>query len=188
MLHAQALLLLAAIAGTVTGASVPLPRSEVEGYTIPDQGDGVFTASFGPNGTLVDVTRHDVASIAQDQGAALSARGLPVSRHACNSPSSNRGDWAQAEREFKAPCTAGVQIPSHGIMYQTAGNHVAFGCSWGSRNPCSESEYSQALAYLTHHCGTYVGGWLDMDDWKKQYGMEQRGERVCGRAAEIQWK
>jgi hypothetical protein len=59
-----------------------------------------------------------------------------------------------------------VKIPSHGIMYQTAGNHIAFGCSWGGDNPCSEGEYSDTLAFLTNACGSYVAGWIDIGDWR----------------------
>jgi hypothetical protein len=94
MVRPQALLLFTTIAGT-TAASVPSQRSEAEGYLIPEQGDGVFTASFGPDGTLVNITRHDVASVARlaqgEDAAALSgrdgdlaARAVPVSRHSCN--------------------------------------------------------------------------------------------------------
>lgn len=180
-MRSAAVLLFAAFTGSAISA--PSQPAQIGGYVVPDLGDGIFTASFGEHG-LVNVTR--VADLPPDVVQAVSARdvlaprALPVSRSGCYKPSANRNDWEIAQASFKTMCDQGVRIPSNSIRYATRGSHVAFGCSWGKENPCSSGEYDEFTTYIYGVCGWYVGGYVDMDSWSKQYGMEQRGEPVCG--------
>ncbi|KAF6812950.1 hypothetical protein CPLU01_14780 [Colletotrichum plurivorum] len=70
-------------------------------------------------------------------------------------------------------------------MEPSPNNNIAFGCSWGGDNGCSGGEYDDFLAYINAKCGGWYGGWVDMDSWQKQYGMQQKGEAICGQADEI---
>ncbi|KAK4233276.1 hypothetical protein C8A03DRAFT_19616 [Achaetomium macrosporum] len=185
-MRSAAVLLFAAFTGSAFSAPSQVARNE--GYVIPDLGDGVFTASFGEHG-LVNVTR--ISDIDYDAVPGVSARdglaprALPISRFGCYRASQNHNDWEIVRANFKNMCNQGVRIPGHGIRYAVSGVQVAFGCSWGGENACSGGEYDEFLAFINGNCGGWNGGWVDMDNWKKQYGMEQRGEAICGRS--ISW-
>ncbi|EQB43515.1 hypothetical protein CGLO_17818 [Colletotrichum gloeosporioides Cg-14] len=48
-------------------------------------------------------------------------------------------------------------------------------------------EFDEFLDYINKNCGGWYGGWVDMDSWAKQYGMQQKDEAICGKADRVQW-
>ncbi|KAK2776373.1 hypothetical protein CKAH01_12427 [Colletotrichum kahawae] len=186
-MHIQLVLLLGTAVASVMGASVQVPRSD--GYKPTDLGDGLFTASFGDDG-LVNVTRiNDIEpeDTPEVSPAGLARRAIPITRFGCYSASRNHGDWERARSQFKNLCNQRVKIPGNGILYAVSGKQVAFGCSWGGSNGCSGREFDDFLDYINRKCGGWKGGWVDMDRWAKQYGMQQRGEAICGKGNRVQW-
>ncbi|KAJ0353834.1 hypothetical protein COL154_002815 [Colletotrichum chrysophilum] len=181
-------LLSGATVALVMGASITMPRND--GYKIDDLGDGIFTASFSEGG-LVNVTRIDdikvpvVTEFLPRIGP--TRRDMPITRFGCYRESVNQGDWENVRTNFKNFCDGGAVIPGGGLQYAVSGKQVAFACSWGGNNPCSGGEFDEFLDYINKNCGGWYGGWVDMDSWAKQYGMQQKGEAICGKADRVQW-
>lgn len=190
MLLTQTLLLLAAITGPTTGASVPMaPRSE--GYILPNLGDGVFAADIGPDNVVNVMRLGDIPAHGSDTtttSRSLASREIPITGHGCYGQSFNHDDWLRAARGFDNACNRGHKIPKTGILYVTVGNHIAFGCAWGRADQgCSQAEYADAQNHLHVNCGSFTTGYVDMHAWRKQYGMQQRGDPICGKAGDIRW-
>ncbi|KAI8170170.1 hypothetical protein K4K49_000112 [Colletotrichum sp. SAR 10_70] len=164
-MHAKVFLMLGFAAASAIGASVKMPRSN--GYKISDLGDGVFTASFGEDG-LVNVTRINTIRATTDEASQVgpTRRDMPITRFGCYSASVNHGDWENARTNFKNFCDGGATIPGDGLH---------------------GGEFDEFLGYINGKCGGWNGGWVDMDRWAKQYGMQQKGEAICGKANRVQW-
>ncbi|KAI8205056.1 hypothetical protein KHU50_002192 [Colletotrichum sp. SAR 10_65] len=180
------LLLSGTAAASVMEASVQVPRSD--GYKPADLGDGLFTASFGDDGpsnvTRINDIELDDAAEASPAGAIR--RGIPITCFGCYSASANHGDW-EARSQFNNLCNQRVKISGNGILYAVSGKQVAFGCPWGGSNGCSGREFDNFLDYINRKYGGWSGGWVDMDRWAKQYGMQHRGEAICGKGDRVQW-
>lgn len=191
-MRSGALFLLSSITASAMGASIAIRSSDTEGFLIPDLGDGIFVATMEGD-HLVNVTRTgDVVptddATDEDVSPNLARRALPINRYGCYQASSNRNNWERARTAFNSMCNQGIWIPRDGIRYMVAGDQIAFACNWGGTgSPCSGNEYDEFLRYIAARCGSYYGGWVDMDDWKKQYGMQQRGEAICGKGNQINW-
>ncbi|KAI8317739.1 hypothetical protein K4K59_000095 [Colletotrichum sp. SAR11_240] len=160
-------LLSGATVALVMGASITMPRND--GYKIDDLGDGIFTASFSEGG-LVNVTRIDdikvpvATEILPRFGP--TRRDMPITRFGCYRESVNHGDWENVRTNFKNFCDGGAVIPGGGLH---------------------GGEFDEFLDYINKNCGGWYGGWVDMDSWAKQYGMQQKGEAICGKADRVQW-
>lgn len=150
-------------------------------YKIPFMGNGAFVATVDAAGNVNATRLPDPPATAKRDGR-LMARypPLPVSRHECMAIHSNHYNYDRAKLEFGLQCDQGNPIPAGGILYSVEGDSVAFGCSWAGTNPCSTAEYLWYVDYMFNKCGAYRGGYVDMSDWKKQYGMQLKGEITCG--------
>ncbi len=168
-------------------AANPVARRTVQ---LPEMGDGVFSATIGADGQL-NVTRLSLEGL-PSAVTPLTARdadfSLPVSERGCYSFQNNHDDFNDAKTNFGNMCDHGNVIPAGGILWTTHGLSVAFGCSWGADNPCSSSEFNWFIGDMHDNCGDYCGGYEDYGVWKKQYGIQLRGEAICGKGDQVHWK
>jgi len=156
-------------------------------YKIPFNGDGVFRATVDANGNVTSTRLQDLsvgAKLERDVQLGKRYPPLPISSHECMAYHPNFGDFNLAVAEFGLFCDQGNPVldSQTEMLYVAIGSTVAFGCSWsGGSQPCSTAEYRYFLRYMTDNCGSFRGGYADMVSWKKQYGVQLRGEVTCGK-------
>jgi hypothetical protein len=104
---------------------------------------------------------------------------LPSPSVNCHDRSYNGGDYEVAKRAFNDNCDKGTYYPSNYALWYTAGSAIAYLCNYESSNRCWRKEFDEANALMDISCGTNRVGWVSIDSYKKSYGRDNSGAKIC---------
>lgn len=103
-------------------------------------------------------------------------------------PSVNcHSDWPVALEEGRravsqlgSTCDSGTPVLQNSKMYSSYGGAMAFVCNWGGGSQaCTHQEMNEAVRLINEKCGEDVAGWVQIDDWAKQYGRTTTSDNPC---------
>ena len=152
------------LAGAGMAAAFPLPEGAV---------DGVYTLKKGATEPEL-LLEHNTT----DTSAALTKRGIPISKTGCNDILMDSVNYEQALADFTTTCGE-RDIPAESGLVAIVGSAQVFACSWGGENPCRVEEIDEIMGHLDGECGNLVQGGVLIDDWAKAIGRGIIGSKSC---------
>ena len=105
---------------------------------------------------------------------------LPHPSIGCASYSTYQNDANVARNGLNAWCNAGNVVRETSAEFFSYGSAIAYICNYaGSTNPCSSSEFDVVNQLINADCGGSNAGWVEIDDWGKAYGRDNKGVPIC---------
>lgn len=96
-------------------------------------------------------------------------------------------DWSvileegrRAVSQLGLTCDSGTPVLQGSKIYSSYGGVMAFICNWGGGSQaCTYQEMNEAICLINEKCGEDVAGWVQINDWAKQYGRTTTLDNPC---------